>query len=349
MKHLIVIVLVLAGWQSHAQTIMVTDTAAMLAPYFRKADTAVLSNQLNAVAQQNLQQITGNGNTTTGRITAASLSGNYFTMANTATSLYALAGTYLNNNAAAVSNRNIVTNIQNNQAGGGGISQFFTRHGAYDGGTAYYNILAYTLTGAGGGLTLGGPAAAEIKTATRTAIYINRAGNAGIGTTVPVHSLQVKGNAIVEEGKVLVNTTSTAANGAALQVNGTANITGRLVLGNADTLQAGEKLLVNGNIRCKRVIVKADGWADYVFDTTYQLPSLATTEQFVRTYHHLPGVPPASEITAQPADAGDLLLRQQVKLEELTLYMIQLSRKQAILQQKIKDAQQMLHLGKQTN
>ena len=88
----------------------------------------------------------------------------------------------------------------------------------------------------------------------------------------------------------------------------------------------GVKLAVNGKIQATEVEVKSGPCSDYVFEPDYKMMSLSELEQFVNTNKHLPEVPSAAEFEANGYSVGqmdDLLLR---KVEELTLYTIQLKK-----------------------
>ncbi|MEO6723281.1 MAG: hypothetical protein ABIN67_23140 [Ferruginibacter sp.] len=82
------------------------------------------------------------------------------------------------------------------------------------------------------------------------------------------------------------------------------------------------KLSVSGNIRSKEVVVET-GWADYVFDEKYALPSMAEVKQFIKQYNHLPGIPSAKEIEEGGLQLGEIQKKMMSKIEELTLYMLQ--------------------------
>lgn len=87
------------------------------------------------------------------------------------------------------------------------------------------------------------------------------------------------------------------------------------------------KLAVNGDITAKKVRVTPTGWADYVFGPSYILRPLSELEQFICAKHHLPEIPAAAEVEKIGIDLGDnqaLLLK---KIEELTLYVIDLNKK----------------------
>ncbi len=79
----------------------------------------------------------------------------------------------------------------------------------------------------------------------------------------------------------------------------------------------------------KEIVVTTDEnyWSDYVFEDGYQLRSLKEVEQFISTNGHLPDVPSAKEVTENGQDLGRMdaiLLR---KIEELTLYIIELEKR----------------------
>jgi len=72
--------------------------------------------------------------------------------------------------------------------------------------------------------------------------------------------------------------------------------------------------------------VTQTGWADYVFDAGYQLPSLKEVEEFIKTNKHLPGVASAKEVEEKGVDVGNNQAVLLKKVEELTLYMIDLKK-----------------------
>ncbi|MBI2273967.1 MAG: hypothetical protein HYU70_09240, partial [Bacteroidetes bacterium] len=96
-----------------------------------------------------------------------------------------------------------------------------------------------------------------------------------------------------------------------------------------------EKLSVNGNIRAQKLIVTQTGWSDYVFNADYKLKSLPEVEAFIKENKHLPEVPSAKEVEEKGISVGDnqaLLLK---KIEELTLYIIELKRESSEQQKQI--------------
>lgn len=85
------------------------------------------------------------------------------------------------------------------------------------------------------------------------------------------------------------------------------------------------KLDVEGNIRANKLTVNTTG-ADFVFDTTYELPTLEAVEKFVKKEKHLPNISTAAEMLANGLDVGDNQIKLLQKIEELTLYMIEMNK-----------------------
>lgn len=86
------------------------------------------------------------------------------------------------------------------------------------------------------------------------------------------------------------------------------------------------KLAVNGDITARKIRVTQSGWADFVFQPGYQLPSLGEVEAYINTHQHLPGIPSAAEVTKDGIDLGDMNKQLLQKIEELTLYIIELKK-----------------------
>lgn len=195
-----------------------------------------------------------------------------------------------------------------------------------------------------------------------TIINGNTVGNVGIGTTNPVAKLHVNGNVLVAAGNYLrfgtedVNTGYLAISNSSCCYNNYADIKGSLYFrntnngyGNVESVAMGiqsdgtvtigvwekydnsitdtdgHKLMVNGGILCEKVKVIEDvPNSDHVFESDYDLKSIEEVKTFIEENKHLPEVPSAEEFKENGYSVGemdDLLLR---KVEELTLYIIQL-------------------------
>jgi hypothetical protein len=90
------------------------------------------------------------------------------------------------------------------------------------------------------------------------------------------------------------------------------------------------QLFVRGGILTEEIRVNlrdTNGWADYVFNKDYKLKSLAEVEQFIIENGHLPNVPSAKTVKEDGIELGEMAKIQQEKIEELTLYIIELNKK----------------------
>ncbi|HLV61866.1 fibronectin type III domain-containing protein [Galbibacter sp.] len=83
------------------------------------------------------------------------------------------------------------------------------------------------------------------------------------------------------------------------------------------------RLAVAGNIVAEEVRVALQGnWPDYVFENTYELPSLNEVEEHIKVHKHLINIPSAYQIQQQGIALGDMDAKLLRKIEELTLYAI---------------------------
>jgi len=80
---------------------------------------------------------------------------------------------------------------------------------------------------------------------------------------------------------------------------------------------------LRGNLRATKMVVNAQWWPDFVFQSNYNLMPLSDVAKFINTKHHLPGMPSQDNVMSSGQDVGELQKLQQQKIEELTLYTIQ--------------------------
>jgi hypothetical protein len=95
------------------------------------------------------------------------------------------------------------------------------------------------------------------------------------------------------------------------------------------------RLTVEGTIAARKVKVTQEAWADYVFEKSYELPSLQEVENYVTVNKHLPDVPSAAEVAKDGIDVGEMDKVLIKKVEELTLYMIKLEKENAELKARL--------------
>jgi len=93
---------------------------------------------------------------------------------------------------------------------------------------------------------------------------------------------------------------------------------GNVGIGTTNT--TGHKLSVNGNIRAKEIKVES-GWADYVFNEDYDLPTLEQEKKHINENGHLLGFE-SEETMEGNINLGEVTKRQQEKIEQLMLHII---------------------------
>lgn len=143
-----------------------------------------------------------------------------------------------------------------------------------------------------------------------TGLTLNNSGYLGIGTTTPTQRLTVNGKSYFM-GNVGINCSN-----------------------------PGAPLVVNGKIVASEIeVLSVLPCSDFVFENGYRLKSLYEVEQFVKENKHLPEVPSAKEFAENGYNIGqmdDLLLR---KVEELTLYVIELQKQNDALKAEVSKLQ----------
>ena len=93
------------------------------------------------------------------------------------------------------------------------------------------------------------------------------------------------------------------------------------------TQGAGYKLRVGGKIFSEEVRVQLQGaWPDYVFEKKYQKLSLYDLEKYLDKNKHLPNIPSAKEIEKDGQHLGEIQRKMLEKIEELSLYVIELKK-----------------------
>ncbi|MCW3462060.1 hypothetical protein [Chitinophaga nivalis] len=103
------------------------------------------------------------------------------------------------------------------------------------------------------------------------------------------------------------------------------------------------KLAVNGTIGAQRVKVTQQGWADFVFLPEYRLKPLTEVADFIKTHQHLPDIPSAKEVAITGVDLGEMNKKLLQKVEELTLYLIELKKENEQLKmQQVQQNKQLL-------
>ena len=96
---------------------------------------------------------------------------------------------------------------------------------------------------------------------------------------------------------------------------------------------------VEGRVRCTEVevaLATSFTWPDYVFSPNYKLRSLYDVESFITSNKHLPDVPSQAQIEkAGSVNLGEMNTTLLRKVEELTLYMINLQKENDALKARV--------------
>jgi len=94
---------------------------------------------------------------------------------------------------------------------------------------------------------------------------------------------------------------------------------------------------VAGTIRAQEVKIEATGWSDFVFDEDYRLPALSEVENHIKAHKHLPDVPSEKQVIEEGVNVVEMQAKLLQKIEELTLYTIELEKKYNELKEELAD------------
>ncbi len=144
-----------------------------------------------------------------------------------------------------------------------------------------------------------------------TDLIVNNVGNVGIGIASPKAKLDVQG--FVRIGNVTTPDSLTAG---------------------------GYSLYVQYGVMAEKfkcALKTTSDWSDYVFDKEYTLAPLSDVEQYIKVNKHLPGVPSAEEVHCEGIDMAQMDATLLKKIEELTLYILDLKKENEQMKREIKN------------
>jgi hypothetical protein len=104
------------------------------------------------------------------------------------------------------------------------------------------------------------------------------------------------------------------------------------------SLSVNGNLFADGKMYAREIEVTLDAYAipDYVFAPDYKILPLNELESYIKEHQHLPEIPSAEEIKANGANLGEMNVALLKKVEELTLYIIEMKKEMDELKSKIK-------------
>ncbi len=98
---------------------------------------------------------------------------------------------------------------------------------------------------------------------------------------------------------------------------------------------------INGKLYAEEIIVQDPAWSDFVFEEDYSLKPLNEVEQFIKTNKHLPEIPSEKEVKENGVSLGEMQSKLLQKVEELTLYMIDLKKENDALKQRLNNLEEL--------
>ena len=151
-------------------------------------------------------------------------------------------------------------------------------------------------------------------------LFLSDDDKVAIGHLNPQAKLDVSGSFKAKSANIVGTLSANSATIAT--ISGNTTVTGTL---SANLLKA-PSAEINGTIKTKKVEVTLSGWPDFVFEDNYPLMSLPETEQFIKANKHLPNVPSAAAVEANGVNLGEMNAILIQKVEELTLYILDLQK-----------------------
>lgn len=181
-------------------------------------------------------------------------------------------------------------------------------------------------------------------------VYILQDGKVGIGISNPSASLEVYNGDFILGGpykKFIFHTQSWSPSANELiiapQNNGAFDWSKALILKDDGRLEVNGRTDIYGRldvydeVYATEITVQLPPFPDYVFEEEYELTSLDELELYIEENGHLPNIPSAEEVNEEGIGVGKLIHLQMEKIEELTLYILELKKDIEDLETQIKE------------
>lgn len=131
------------------------------------------------------------------------------------------------------------------------------------------------------------------------------------GSSLPTQRLQVNGNLLLSNGRLMIGAMGGTIDTASMNTNN-------------------YSLGVNGTAIVNKLVVKkgSSPWPDYVFSRSYQLIPLDSLGMYIDKYKHLPEIPSAAAAGQAGLDIYETQAALLREVEKLTLYILEQDRRQ---------------------
>ena len=146
-------------------------------------------------------------------------------------------------------------------------------------------------------------------------------GNLSVGNDIAVGNIHISSSQGIYRGNNFHLST-----GGNLTLQGNLAAGGNISAGGSLTVGNGFYCDAQGNAKVKELRVTLTDWPDYVFGDGYRLMPLSEVEEYISANGHLPLMPSATEVEENGADLGEMNRLLIQKVEELTLYVIDLQK-----------------------
>jgi hypothetical protein len=113
---------------------------------------------------------------------------------------------------------------------------------------------------------------------------------------------------------------------ASLDVRGSGYFSGKVQIGpqkQMSGIHTDALFTVFGKMVAKSCFITINNWADYVFNPDYSLPKLVDVEMFYKANRRLPEIPSEKEVVENGVDLAQMNKLLLMKIEELTLYLVE--------------------------
>ena len=167
-------------------------------------------------------------------------------------------------------------------------------------------------------------------------ILNGKSGNVGIGKSPVDARLHIKGDFRIDSGSI--KSWGALAFKPDIDATGDDAITfynsledevfkidtyGNIGIGTTDSIA--NKLEVIGTVKANSFVTSTASFPDYVFEAGYNRPSLSQVKNFVTVNKHLPNMPAEKEVVQNGLDVPYVLVKSVENIENLYLYMIEMS------------------------